>query len=119
MRETRGPSSDTGTPTVLMSNWLGWGLGYGGGKDISTGETIFLLVDLRALSFCPSGTQGLVWLSFILLRLKPQMLPVCPSRPRRGLLGSPATTFSIILIGLLLILFSLGHYHGIGTVSGL
>lgn len=34
-------------------------------------------------------------------------------------MGSLATTFPISLIGLLLILLSLGHYHGMGTVSGL
>lgn len=33
-------------------------------------------------------------------------------------MGSPATTFPISLIGLLLIL-SLGHNHGLGTVSDL
>lgn len=34
-------------------------------------------------------------------------------------MGSLATTFPISLIGLLLILLSLGHYLGIGTVNGL
>lgn len=34
-------------------------------------------------------------------------------------MGSLATTFPISLIGFLLILLSLGHYDGIGTVSGL
>lgn len=67
------------------------------------------LVGPRALTLLPSRTQQLI-------RLKPRMLSVCPSRPRGRLMGSLATTFPISLIGLLLILLSLGHYHGIGTV---
>lgn len=110
-------NSDTDTPTILVSNWLGWSLGYSRRQCLSAGETTSLLVGPRVLTLLPSGTQQLTGPSYP-IQDKAQMLSVCSSRPRSRLMGHLVTTFPISLVGLLLILLSLGHYHGTGTVSG-